>query len=291
MDNKKIITAISLLSIASPLMTAFPTLTQSASSNHEQDGLSKHDVLINLEDHQTVSSMLSALNKQLNIFMPLAANKYVAYETQKESNKFISQTSFNNLVSYTSNLNFSNPRVGFQFQGNTLIYDFTKVQNEVQIIKQKLQHGYENSMPSSYRTKKMMEAIFNKLPNMATMIGAMMGMNFGLEMTGFMAIPNEGYDNYLNMLDAYHNFTWSFLQSTVYQNWLDFHQNKPIYQLMNKQNGQFKSYEVRAGQEFDAANAKSKFGITTGKPKFENELNNLEAQLVLSITNLYALVI
>ncbi len=256
----------------------------------EGDKDNKKTEVIDLTKHINVKSMLNEVNQHLNIFMPQLATEFVKLET-KLGPKFISEKSFNNLKSYTSGINKSNLRfIEFQFNGEKYTWDLNPIMTQIKIIQEKLALGYDKTMLLEYKNKKMTEAIGGVIPNMAAITNKILGRILSLQLTSFMAIPSEGYENYLNMLDGYHDFTWNFTQSNIYKKWVQENKSPNFYSLVKNDS----SYNVAPGEEFDDPEMEREFNslwrLLDPKPKFPKELNNLEAQLVLSILNIYQLI-
>lgn len=252
----------------------------------DKENIKKHSFVFDLEKLISVEDLLNEFNKITNVFMEKPAHELIPYLNK---DPIISQDSFEQLKTYTNKIKFNYLDLTFKFKNQKVVISLEAIKTQIDSIKTKMDLGYEKIMNSSYVQKKMIEALDENvtMSNMPSILNNLLGTQFSMKMMGFMAIPDNGYDNYLNMMDAYHEFSWSLSQSKPYQQWIKT-LKQPHYKLLDKD---FKYLNVAHGEKYDAKEeALEKEDFTMPMPNKPKELNNLEAQLVLSLCGIYKLV-
>ena len=151
-------------------------------------------------------------------------------------------------------------------------------------------------------------------PNITSYMGAI-EQSVGLAAMGYLSIPENGWNAYLNELNAWNTFIWAINTSTVYKKWIKKsgnkywlpYANKPVVAKDNYQyndNTIFKNpYTIdnkgskaesdpivnNNGINFDLANALEtmKHASSLPMPQNPNKLSNLEAQFAFRLQDLY----
>lgn len=237
--------------------------------------------IIDLAETNSVEDLLKKFNSFTNVFMPesiLNLTESTGFLSTK-----LSEKSFNKLKNYTKNINFQYEKVLFGFGKDGYEIDLTPIKEQIDIIKKKLDVDYSKVLSSGEATK-LITSTMSKAPNMVALLKDMTGLKTAFQMAPMASIPDKGYLNYLDMMNAYHHFSWQISQSTVYKKWAS---AKNISYKLIKSGSIFsrpKIDYVAHGKGYDL-----KSNISKPVPQNPQELHNLEAQLVLSLTNLYGI--
>lgn len=290
--RKKILLATTSLISLTPLATLLACNNPAPKPKIKEVIDENEKTVIYLNQVESVEDLMTKFNELTNVFMPQPLNQMV--EPRKEADKdkapYISRDSYDRLNNYTKKIDFKVKELNFKFNDQTYNIKLDKIIDAVNKVSQSVNQDYEKFLNNDELGPLMIKSL-QGVPNMPALLSKMMTIEFAMETTGFMSLPKYGekygYEYYLDMMEAYHDFSRDLSQSDVFKAWIDGKTYKLIESTENAENKTIhKIISVNSGEGYDLKMEPNDFLPPASKLA---EIHNLEAQLVLSLSNVYTL--
>ncbi|WP_128008709.1 hypothetical protein [Mycoplasma sp. ATU-Cv-508] len=250
-----------------------------------KDPIEQNAVVIDLDSASSAQAVFGQMDQSFKIFMPKRGDQMMTPVTDgKDDQKYVSEADFEVLKGYINKIDFSKPKLVLKSSGQQQEFDLSKISGALAKVKQELALGYQAVKTTKEVNDIVADTINKPANNLTAITNHAIGTLLATKLVSFAAIPGNGFTYYNDMLQEYHVLSYAVSQSNVWKNWMT-GKKYALVKAPQDMSAEPEAISVSPGDLYDQGD---KIEFSLPKPTNQNEMNNWEAQLVLSIIKFVA---